>query len=233
MGRNQQHRAVDARRNTVRIWCLGCALALILTACAPPVAGELKGVPTPVRVPAAVLPRGDRKLTFRWEYRDRDLLARGEGRALIAPPDSARLDFAVAGGMGSGHAWLFRDTVVSGGGGERIKRYLPSPVLLWAALGRFQVPATDTTVRVDGDTLRADLSTNGSDPAKSNVWRVAFADTRLVGLERLTAGRVRETVVRRTNEDIRFENPSAGRSLTLTHVRSDTVAEIDPELWHH
>ncbi|HSY84185.1 MAG TPA: hypothetical protein VK807_20640 [Gemmatimonadaceae bacterium] len=142
------------------------------------------------------------------------------------------MDFAVAGGMGSGHAWLFADTVVSGGGGERIKRYLPSPVVLWAALGRFRVPATDTAMRVDGDTLRADLSTSGSDPAKSNVWRVAFADARLVGLERLVAGRVRETVVRRRNDDIRFENPSAGRSLTLTHVRSDTVAGIDPELWH-
>lgn len=180
-----------------------------------------------------MLPPGDRKLTFKWEYRDRDLLARGEGRALIAPPDSVRLDFAVAGGMGSGHAWLFRDTVVSGGGGERIKRYLPSPVLLWAALGRFVVPATDTTVRMDNDTLRADLSTNSGDPAKRNVWRVAFADARVVGLERLSAGRVRETVVRRKNDDIRFDNPSAGRSLTLTHVRSDTVATIDPELWHH
>jgi hypothetical protein len=84
-----------------------------------------------------------------------------------------------------------------------------------------------------GVTLRADLSTSagGGDPAKRNVWRVAFADAQLVGLERLSAGRVRETVVRRKNEDIRFENPSAGRSLTLTHVRSDTVAEIDPALW--
>jgi hypothetical protein len=99
------------------------------------------------------------------------------------------------------------------------------------------VPAQDTTVRVDGDTLRADLrvsaaGVNAADVAKSNVWRVAFTDTRLVGLERLNAGRVRETVVRRKNDDIRFDNPSAGRSLTLTHVRSDTVAEIDPELWH-
>jgi hypothetical protein len=209
-------------------------LTILLTACAPPVAGELRGVApaTPAKVPVAVLPPSHEKLTFKWEYRDRDLLARGEGRALIAPPDSARLDFAVAGGMGSGHAWLFRDTVVSGGGGERIKRYLPSPVVLWAALGRFEVPATDTTIRVDGDTLRADLKVGGGDPAKSNVWRVAYAAARMVGLERLLAGRVRETVVRRTNSDIRFDNPSAGRSLTLTHVRSDTVAEIDPELWH-
>lgn len=216
----------------MRVWYFGCTVALVVTACAPPVAGELRGVPAPVRVPAAVLPPSHRRFTFKWEYRDRDLLARGEGRALIAPPDSVRLDFAVAGGMGSGHAWLFGDTVVSGGGGERIKRYLPSPVLLWAALGRFQVPAADTTVRMDGDTLRADLGTGGSDPAKSNVWRVAFTDAQLVGLERLSAGRVRETVVRRKNEDIRFENPSAGRSLTLTHVRSDTVAQIDPEFWH-
>jgi hypothetical protein len=212
----------------------GAALALVVTACAPPLAGELRGVPAPAaaRLPSALLPSGHRKFTFRWEYRDRDVLARGEGRALIAAPDSVRLDFAVAGGMGSGHAWLFDDTVVSGGGGDRIKRYLPSPVLLWAALGRFEVPAQDTTVRVDGDTLRADLRVNAADVAKSTVWRVAFADTRLVGLERLNAGRVRETVVRRKNDDIRFDNPSAGRSLTLTHVRSDTVAEIDPELWH-
>ena len=201
-------------------------------------AGELKGAPTPVRLPAAVLPRGHEKVTFRWEYRDRDVLARGEGRALVAPPDSVRLDFAVAGGMGSGYAWLFGDTVVSGGGGgsARIKRYLPPPVLLWAALGRFQVLALDTTVRMDGDTLRADLRSGGADVTKSIVWRVAFAgsegDGKLVGLERLVAGRVRETVVRRKNSDIRFDNPAAGRSLTLTHVRSDTVAEIDPELWH-
>jgi hypothetical protein len=212
-------------------------VAVIVTACAPPVAGELKGAPTPVRVPAAVLPPPHEKVTFRWEYRDRDVLARGEGRAFVAPPDSVRLDFQVAGGMGSGYAWLFGDTVVSGGGGgsARVKRYLPPPVLLWAALGRFQVLAPDTTVRMDGDTLRADLhagSPNGTDAAKAVTWRIAFADTKLVGLERLVAGRVHETVVRRKNGDIKFDNPAAGRSLTLTHVRSDTVAEIDPELWH-
>jgi cyclophilin family peptidyl-prolyl cis-trans isomerase len=234
VGYHRQHRAACARRYSVRVGFVGCTLALVATACAPPMAGELKGIApvAPTRVPAAVLPPSHGKLTFKWEYRDRDMLARGEGRALVAPPDSARLDFAVAGGMGSGRAWLFGDTVVSGGGGERIKRYLPSPVVLWAALGRFAVPGADTTVRMDGDTLRADV--RGTDATKGgpSVWRVAFADAKLVGLERLVAGRVRETVVRRKNGDIKFDNPAGARSLTLTHVRSDTVAEIDPELWH-
>ncbi len=205
-------------------------MAIGLTACVAPRAGELRGAPAPVsvRVPSAELPAGHRKVTFRWEYRDRSVAARGEGRALVAPPDSARMDFAVSGGMGSGRAWLLEDTIVSPGG-DRIKRYLPSSVLLWAALGRLALkPAPDTTMRIDGDTLRADLGGGGT-----NVWRVAFAGSQLVGVQRLSDGRVRETVVRRSNDDIRFENPAAGRSLTLTHVRSDTVAEIDPELWQH
>jgi hypothetical protein len=152
--------------------------------------------------------------------------ARGDGLARLAPPDSARLDFAVSGGLGSGYAWLLADTVVSPQGGSRIRRYLPSAALLWAALGRLALPpTTDTTARVSGDTLRADLGDG------KNVWRVGFAGPQLVELERLSGGRVRETVVRKDNDDIRFENPAAGRSLTLTHVRSDTVADFDPQIW--
>src|SRR5205085_4962502 len=87
------------------------ASALSVSACAarlPP----LTGVPVPVaRLPRSTVARGHHKIVFTWELEDRDMTGRGEGAAQIAAPDSARLDFFLAGGFGGGAAILIGDQV--------------------------------------------------------------------------------------------------------------------------
>jgi len=203
--------------------------------CLPPRALPLPGLPAPTGVlPVAVarLPAGYHRIRFRWRFSDTRFSATGDGAARIAFPDSARLDFFAAGPLGgSGRALLFDDTLVApGGGGAR--RYLPTTPFLWATVGRLAVPpASDTLVRVDGDTVRADigpaLAGNGT------VWRVAFAAGELTSLARLSGGRVRETVARDVERGrVRYENTGAHRSLTLTQVRSEAVPAFDSSVWH-
>jgi hypothetical protein len=174
-------------------------------------------------LPPSDLPPGHHHIVFRWRYQDPDMEARGEGVARIASPDSVRMDFFVDPGMGAGYALLVGDSL-SAPGIALVRRYLPPPPLLWATLGRLHVPpGRDTTVRVDGDTLRADI---GGDP----VWRATFGGSRLVRLERIDGGRVNERVVR-TGDDIRYEHLGARRSLSLTVTRRTEVPPFDATIW--
>src|SRR5687767_2705671 len=131
-------------------------LVALTAACARPVA-PLRGTPSP----PSSLPRldlvGARQVTFRWDYSEDIIFARGEGVARMVAPDSARLDFFVDGGFGSGHALLFGDRIVTPGG-DLVEGMLPSAPMLWAAIGRLAIPgARDTVVTVDGGVLRADI----------------------------------------------------------------------------
>lgn len=150
--------------------------------------------------------------------------ARGEGVARVASPDSARLDFFVDPGVGAGYALLVGDRL-DAPGIALVRRYLPPPPLLWATLGRLHVgPARDTVVRVDGDTIRADI---GAEP----IWRAAFAGGRLVRLERIEGGRVVERVVRGTDDGVQYEQLSARRSLSLSVTRRSEVPPFDASIW--
>ena len=201
-----------------------CALAAA-AACAPR-ARPLAGVPAPrtVRVPVAALPVGHEKVVFRWRYAEGETGARGEGVARIAPPDSARLDLFLDGGLGGTHAQIIGDEIRAPGGALG-RRYLPPPELLWAALGRLAVPAAaDTAIRVDGDTLRADIG-------RGPIWRVTFAAGRLTRLERIDGGRIVEWVSRTEADEVRYAHESARRSLALTIVRREGAAPFDPSIW--
>jgi hypothetical protein len=161
---------------------------------------------------------------FRWEYGDQNFTARGEGIARIAPPDSARLDFFLDGGMGGGYAIVLGNDISTPDDG-RARRYLPPPALLWAALGRLAVDrAADTTARVDGDLLRADI---GHDPA----WRATFRADQLIRLERIAKGRVLEWVARNSDDNVRYENERARRSLSLRITKVEQSKEFDAEIW--
>ena len=101
------------------------------------------------KLPRTVIPSGHRKIVFNWELDDREMSGRGEGAARIASPDSARLDFFL-GGVGSlgGAAVLIGDSLRTPGGGDMIRRLVPPPTLLWAALGRVALPnLPDTAIR--------------------------------------------------------------------------------------
>jgi hypothetical protein len=209
---------------------LGLAGVLVVAGCAPP-APPLVGTPEPARVlPVARLPEGRQRMFYHWAYRDREVSVQGDGSARIAPPDSARIDFVVAGSLGSGHALLLGDTVVASGK-DIVRRYLPPAPLVWAALGRLAVPAArDTVVRVNGDTTRADIGVL-ADGGHTPVWRVTFVGNRLVETERLKGGHIQERVIRGADGSMEFDSPAERRTLRLTQVRSEQVAEFEPDVW--
>ena len=152
------------------------------------------------------------------------MVARGEGVARLASPDTARLDFFVDGGFGSGHVLVFGDRVIAPGG-NLVASMIPSPPMLWAAVGRLALPpAADTTVAVDGTRLRADI---GRDPK----WRATFQDTRLALLEHIRNDRVVETVERSPDGTVRYSNPAARRILRITISRDEAVSSFDASIW--
>jgi hypothetical protein len=206
------------------------AAALVLTsaivACVPRLA-PLTGAPMPAdRMPHANAPAGRHTIVFSWEYEDREMTGRGDGAARIAAPDSARLDFYLAMGLGSGAAVLIGDSLQVPGGVDLVRRLVPPPPLLWATLGRVALPnLPDTAVRSDGGILRADIG-------RPVAWRVSFHGDTLFRAERVDNGRVVEWVERTNDGKVRYRNEGTRRSLTLTITRTNEVSEFDASIWH-
>lgn len=206
------------------------ALALVLAAttlvaCVPR-AGSLPGTGVaPARIPAGALPPGHRLVQFRWELTEGELLVRGDGAARVASPDSARLDFFLAGGLGGGRAVLLGDSlVVPAEASDLATRLVPPAPMLWATLGRLAIPATsDTAAAVDGDLLRADFG----DPA---AWRVTFRGDSLVRVERIADGRVAEWLAR-DGTTVRYRHEPSRRELRLTVTRTQPSPPFDAAIW--
>ena len=163
------------------------------------------------------------RVVIEWRYSDADFAVRGEGLARIAPPDSARLDFFIAGGYGGGSALLIGDSLIATNAGG-IERVLPPPALLWATLGRLAVQGADTTMRVDGDTLRADI-------AAAQRWRAAFVGEQLVRLERIDGDRLTDYVERQDSMTVHYEHSSPRRRLEITIVGRETTRGFDADIW--
>lgn len=200
---------------------LVAVLALAAAACAPR-AAPLTGAPVPARLPDARVST-PRQIVFRWELEDGSLVARGEGVARVAPPDSARLDFFLDGGAGGGTAFLIGD-VLEAPGGDFVQRLLPPPPLLWASLGRLAVPPGDTVARLDDAVLRADI---GRDP----VYRVSFQGDSLRRVERIDGGRLHEWVARDADGRVEYRHEASGRRLSLTITRVLSPGGFDASIW--
>lgn len=176
-------------------------------------------------LPRVELSPGYRRVVFNWQLDDPDFTARGDGAARVAPPDSARLDFFLAGGSASGAALLIGNELrLPPRGEDMARRLVPPPPLLWAALGRLAVPgARDTVVRVDGDTLRADI-------ANPVAWRLTFVRDTLRKVEHVGGGRIIEWV-ERAGAVVRYRHETSRRSLELTITRTDAVTGLDQAIW--
>lgn len=206
-------------RSTVRL----LLVVVVSLACGPKVP-PLTGSGAPVRLPRAQLPDIHQRIRFAWSYADLDVRGRGDGVARIAPPDSVRLDLFLAGGTTGGRALLIDDRF-DAPGGMFVRSFLPPPPMLWAALGRLDVPAeADTVVRVDGDTIRADI---GRDPR----WRATYIRQHLRRLELIEGDRLQQWVDRSPDQVVVYRHLRANRSLDLTIVRVDTVAPFDAAIW--
>jgi hypothetical protein len=200
------------------------AFALVAAIACAPAAAPLKGVLAPDRsLPALNLPPGHRHIVFKWEYEEGEVAARGDGSVRIAPPDSARLDFFLGGGLGAGAAVLIGDSLRAPNA-ELARRYIPPTPMMWATLGRLAIPALrDTVVRMDGDLLRADVG-------KPAQWRVAIRGDTLVGLEHISDGKIVESFSRGANGVLTYEAPGARRRLRLTILR-EQPGSFNAAIW--
>jgi len=199
-----------------------------LVACVPRLA-PLTGAPAPAeRLPRTQIPSGHHKVVFTWQLDDRDMTGRGDGVARVASPDSARLDFFLAGGFGGGSAILIGDSVRVPGA-EIVRRLVPPSPLLWATLGRVALPnLPDTVIKVEGTTLRADIG-------RPVAWRLTFRGDTLVRAERVDGGRVEEWMEREDASHVRYRDEGARRSLQLVVTRIEVVppgsVEFDASIW--
>lgn len=193
----------------------GCVAA---ASCLPH-ATPLAGAPTArtVALPRVELPRVARRITFTWRYEEQDgPSAHGEGVAQITPPDTAQLQFFLAGGFGAGTARLTGDRLELPRA-EAFRRLVPAAPLLWAALGRLALPpAADTTLRQAGDTLRGDIG-------RAPVWRVTLVRDTLRSVERIDAGRVTERLDRAADH-VTYRHEVERRSLRIDVVRDAPLA---------
>lgn len=201
------------------------SIALLAAAACAPKLAPMTGAPVPAaRLPRTQLPHGHHQIVFNWELEDRDLTGRGEGVARIATPDSARLDFFLAGGMGAGAAVLIGDSLRVPGP-DMVRRLVPPPTLLWASLGRVALPnLPDTVIRMDGGTLRADIG----NPV---AWRLTFRGDTLIRAERVEGGRVVEWMDRADASRIRYRDEGARRSLQLVVTRREEGRQFDASIW--
>lgn len=211
--------------STSRSTSLALVGLLLAAGCQPPRVAPLEGAPAPVQaLPKGELPGGNRKIVFKWELHDGEMNARGDGVARVASPDSVRLDFFLGGGFGGGAAVLIGDSLQVPGP-DMVRRLIPPRALLWAALGRLDLPAErDTTVRVDAGVIRADIGA----PVH---WRVTFRGDTLTRLERVDGGRLQEWVNRAAGGAVEYRHEGDRRTLSLLIQRSEAVPAFDPSIW--
>jgi hypothetical protein len=209
---------------------IGSIVLLSLTAlagcAAPRLAPLLNATPIAAREPLPVieLPRRSQRIVFNWKLRESELEVHGEGAARIAAPDSARIDLFVSGGLGSGAAWVIGDQMRLDAP-EALRRVLPPPAFLWAALGRFAIPAgRDTLVVRTDSSLTADI---GPEPR----WRLAIVGRRITRLERADGDRVIDRLERKGDASLVYYHAPTRRQLTLTITRVDSVAPFDASIW--
>ena len=195
-------------------------------ACAPRLR-PLPGTPVIVTLPKTDLPAGHRRIVFRWEMVDTDLIARGEGAARVAAPDSARLDFFLGGGVGGGAAILVGDRLIlPPNANDMSERLVPPAPLLWATLGRLAIGPTSRIVAVtSGQTVQADVG----EPV---AWRVTFLRDTLFRLERVENDRVLEWVERSNDgRSVRYKHETQRRALELVITSNTAVSAFDPAIW--
>jgi len=198
-------------------------LSAIAGGCAPRVT-PLEGTPAPNRaLPSLPLPGVHRQVSFKWDYEEQSLLTHGEGAIRAASPDSARVDLFLSGGLFIGYAILIGDSL-RGPRIDQVKRVLPPPAMLWAALGRLAIPALpDTVVRADGDNIQAEIG-------RPAAWRVTIKGTRIMQLARLNGGRIAEVVTRDDGGRLLYEVPGR-RKLWLGIIRDQEVRPFDATIW--
>jgi hypothetical protein len=212
-----------------------------LAGCAPGLAGPLGApVPDPAGTAAAIAqattPASARQAAFEWELVDHGSRLRGRGVARAAAPERLRLDlFGPRGETYLAAALVGEDFRVPAQVAEAFS--LPSPALLWSALGVVRPPSGAGLTSVTSDGGLTEVRYVAGD-GRTFVYRVqSGADTpRLVRLERTARRGVEESVELSYADDgglrqARYRDWTAFRDLTLTFESFTDVESFPDAIW--
>lgn len=184
---------------------------------------------------AATTPTESRDIRIRWQFRDDQGAAGGQGRVRLALPDSARLD--VRGPLGSGRAAAFvsGDTALWAEPEGDIKRLVPNYPLFWALLGVVRRPTTGSVVRQYSDgQMTAWQFQDGADTVdyvrRRGQVEQLYAEVR-------QAGKKLGTVLTVLGPDgrpvsARLVVPSVPARLDITFSSNELAKPFAPDTWH-
>ncbi|HEU4456285.1 MAG TPA: hypothetical protein VFR81_24680 [Longimicrobium sp.] len=228
------------------------ALAALLAACAGAAAGgggpaagpapggpsggtAEAGRPSPDSIAAALqratVPASPRQVRFAWSLDEAGARFSGSGVGRFHAPDRFRLDlFGPRGETYLAAALVGEEARIPPGLSERF--VLPSPALLWAAVGVVRPPAgarlASATAEGDQVSLRYDIGAEGTLEYRARAGR-------LVSVRRLRGGGVQETVDLEHTEtgvrSARYREWNALRNLNLTLESSTDVASFPEDAW--
>lgn len=222
---------------------LAVAAFLLLAACtgggggaAPPQNGPqpVPGGPDPAVIAAelqrATLPASPRQATFQWELDERGAKFRGRGVARYAAPDRFRLDlFGPRGETYLAAALVDETPRIPAALAERFQ--LPSPALLWAAVGVVRPPRD---ARLLG-AARSGAETTARWGAGDDVFEYRAEGGVLRSLRRLRRGGVLESVEVDTQDGrptrAQYRDWVVLRTLTITPESVTDVASFPEDTW--
>lgn len=226
------------RRSAAR-WVALLALATA-PACATAAAtgGPSPGVPAPDPAPvAAELQRATalpsaRQIAFSWQLDEAGARLNGRGVLRVQPSERLRLDlFGPRGETYLAAALVGEEARVPAAVAERFP--LPSPSLLWGAVGVVRPPAGASLLAAsnDGEATLVRFQT-----ADGSTLEFRTRGGRLDAVRRLERGGVRESIQLSYTDDgalrrTEYRDWAAYRTLTLTPESSTNVASFPEETW--
>jgi hypothetical protein len=229
-----QHPALARRLGAV-------ALSIALGACvpravAPAGAPVADAAPLAASIAQATVPAQPRQVSFTWTLNEQGSRVSGKGVVRVVAPERIRLDlFGMRGETYLAAALVGEDFRLPGGAPPGIP--LPSPALLWGALGVVRPPAAATLVDAtaadsttslryrtsDGDIFQYRVYTSAATPRLDQLQRVRGSNVvESVQLDRAPAGDLLRA---------RYRDWSAYRELTLQVENAKDVAGFPEAIW--
>jgi len=179
----------------------------------------------------ATVPASPRQVRFNWSLDEAGARFSGSGVGRYHAPDRFRLDlFGPRGETYLAAALVGEEARIPPGISERF--VLPSPALLWAAIGVVRPPAgarlASATAEGDQVSVRYDIGAAGTLEYRARAGR-------LTSVRRLRGGGVQETVDLEHNDagvrSARYREWNALRNLNLTLESSTDVAAFPEDAW--
>jgi hypothetical protein len=215
------------------------ASALAFAACAPGAGGPAGA---PVADPAAAaaelqrasVPEGPRQVSFAWTLDEAGSRLRGQGVVRLVAPERLRLDlFGPRGETYLAAALVGDDFRVPAGVAGAFG--LPSPALLWGAVGVVQPPQAARLGEVTA-TERELVVRYTTEAGETFEYRAVTDPLRLTSISRSGRGGVQETVqltwdAEGNLQNTRYRDVEAFRELVLTVEGMTAVSSFPPTIW--